>query len=478
MDGASRADLLEGVKALAKREAENVPSLSTFLPRPVHGLALRQETVVVRGGRGAGKSALFRLIRETKPDQLQRLIDDERIPAKPVWLDAFSQSREHPEVGVLAAFTGSDVPDPTLRTFWMAHLLFRLARDPQTCAAAQLPSALHALAKRPRNDVREWVSAAQERLGEVTTALDETEHRLAQQERQVFASYDHLDRIDPIQGAARKRYVAALLNLWLSLSNRYRCLRAKIFLREDLFEAAESAFPDATKLRPRSVSLEWDVPALYQVVVRHMAGTEALRRWLAEEAEIQLSDRGDIGWMPKCMDEDAQRRFGTRLAGETMGKGVKKGYTYRWIPNRLQDANVRIVPRSMLCLLGFSAEHAMRQATKPRGKRLLTPQDLHAGLENTSKERVSEVAEEYPLVRRLANFKGMQVLLDRDGVIECLSDPVEGDGAPGVRDGPEVLAELLRLGVLKVRPDGRIDVPDIYRYGFGIKRKGGVVRPK
>lgn len=42
------------------------------------------------------------------------------------------------------------------------------------------------------------------------------------------------------------------------------------------------------------------------------------------------------------------------------------------------------------------------------------------------------------------------------------------DEEPGV-----VLAELERLGVVLRRSDGRFDVPDLYRLGFGIKRKGG-----
>jgi len=45
-------------------------------------------------------------------------------------------------------------------------------------------------------------------------------------------------------------------------------------------------------------------------------------------------------------------------------------------------------------------------------------------------------------------------------------------------DGSTAIDELVDLGVLRIRDDGRIDVPDIYRYGFGIKRQGGVARPK
>jgi hypothetical protein len=96
-------------------------------------------------------------------------------------------------------------------------------------------------------------------------------------------------------------------------------------------------------------------------------------------------------------------------------------------------------------------------------------------LAETSKQRVAEIGEEYPLVKRLENLRDLQVMLDPAVVAEQLGKPTE----IGEKEmpGEAVMEELRRLGVLSVRRDGRIDVPDIYRYGYGIKRKGGVARP-
>ena len=160
-----------------------------------------------------------------------------------------------------------------------------------------------------------------------------------------------------------------------------------------------------------------------------------------------------------------------------MGTGPKKGYAHRWIPNHLQDAQRRVVPRSMLNLLGYAAEQELRRPLA-RGKRLLAPQDLAEALTETSRRRVSELQEEYRLVQRLENLRGRRLLLEQGEVIDLLGTPVPGE-APGLTtEGEAVLDELVRLGVISVRLDKRIDVPDIYRYGFGIKRKGGVARPR
>lgn len=44
-------------------------------------------------------------------------------------------------------------------------------------------------------------------------------------------------------------------------------------------------------------------------------------------------------------------------------------------------------------------------------------------------------------------------------------------GWDGVRE------DLQRIGLLETKKDGRIDMPDLYRVGFGLGRKGGV-KPK
>jgi hypothetical protein len=465
-----RRALQSDLRLLDHREAENVTATRTFLPLWTHRVALRRESVVVRGGRGAGKSALFMLLRELRTsDHVRSFFREPQLPDA-TWIDGFSQlATRHPGVESLDAFAVA-ADDVALRAFWMTHLLRRLREE--------LPDlAPPAVGDGDVQEIAQWVGEGREKMAAVGAALDQIDRELTKKKQIVFATYDHLDRIGMLAFETRRRYIRALLALWLSLSNRYASLRAKIFLREDLFDANELAFPDATKLRARSVSLEWDVEALYQVVVRHLSETsDAMRRWLREVEGLTLEDRMELGWMPGPMPEAVQKAFADGLAGELMGRGVKKGYTYRWIPNRLQDSQVRIVPRSILCLLGVAARTAASRSFPADSTRLLTPEDLAAALPETSTQRVAEIGEEYPLVRRLENLRGLQVMLDPAVVAKQLGKPVAGE-LPSKMPGEAVKEELIRLGVLSVRRDGRIDVPDIYRYGFGIKRKGGVARP-
>jgi hypothetical protein len=319
-----RAPLLAALAQLSRRQdAQSVDPLTTFLPLPTHRRALSPEVVVVLGGRGAGKTALFRLVNDPQSaPKLRVFFEDERIPDAS-WIDAFSQTgTHHPEVGTLEAYAAS-ASDITLRAFWMTHLLRRVVEE--VPAIVKSPSVIEGVLSAPVADLAAWLPAAEANLGAISATLDAAERALQDAGRNVFAAYDNLDLIGQFDPSIRRRYVSTLLSLWLSLSNRYRRLRGKIFLRDDLFDAGELRFADATKLRPSSEAITWDHASFYRVVVRHLAGSsEAMRAWLSGVPGLSLRDRGEFGWMPGEMPERVQQAFAGRLAGKVIGKGVLK----------------------------------------------------------------------------------------------------------------------------------------------------------
>jgi hypothetical protein len=121
-----RLPWLERMAQLAHEEGENVIAPEkAFLPLASHLLALRQEIVVVRGGRGAGKSALFKLLASLGPTA-RSFFRDDRLPLAK-WMDAFSDlGMAHPSVLALDALAAR-TSDSGLRSFWLAHLLARCA---------------------------------------------------------------------------------------------------------------------------------------------------------------------------------------------------------------------------------------------------------------------------------------------------------------------------------------------------------------
>jgi hypothetical protein len=120
---------------------------------------------------------------------------------------------------------------------------------------------------------------------------------------------------------------------------------------------------------------------------------------------------------------------------------------------------------------------------------------INDGVRATSDHRLTELQEDYPWVSQaLEPLRGALVPALKDEVFErWRSAEVENDilmQYEGIRvpsvlvgrllfssgdDGKEALLKSLQeIGVLDVRKNGKIDVPDIFRVRAGILRKGGV----
>ena len=192
MNRDERLPLLERMAHLTHEEAENVTSHArTFLPLPSHQLALRPEIVVVRGGRGAGKSALFQLLKELGPS-VQKLFQDERI-ADASWVHSFSdEGTAHPSVMTLDSLATKHSADPSLRAFWLTHLLECIAKA-KVISPLELPEGFSAHVMAFATEPERWISWAERNVGPISASLDGVERALGN--RTLFATYDHLDRL-------------------------------------------------------------------------------------------------------------------------------------------------------------------------------------------------------------------------------------------------------------------------------------------
>lgn len=476
-----RDALLRELVALKTDEDDPTEISQRFLPLGAYAAALHTSKLVIRGERGAGKTTLFHLLGALDAEQMRLMFPGASLTSGRV-VEGFSErGKAHPSAALLDQLAEAG-DDGALRAMWFGHLVGVLS---ESISAVAAPGGdFIKLWRAQRAEPVAWVGAAQAELGPLTTWLDRLDDQLSQTNAWVFVTYDHLDKLGFKSQAARRRFASTLMAMWLSLASRYERLRCKVFLREDLFQSALRGSADASKLQSRAVTLLWSPEDLYRALIRHLSAADGLRGWLSRAPKpIPLTERRPLGWFPPdSLPEDgpvSQRQLVWKLAGELMGEGVTKGYTHSWMMNHLQDAFGRVVPRSLLNLVKFAAEVALHRGPEARYARLLSPEELRAALVQTSLARVSELQEEHRVVQRLGSLRGMTLLGERDIFIRALRErPTEGLDDGFEADGAAVFDELVRLGALKLRPDGRVDVPDLYRFGFGIKRKGGVARPR
>ena len=289
------------------------------------------------------------------------------------------------------------------------------------------------------------------------------------------------------------RAIRGLLQTTLELRS-YRWLRAKVFLRSDQLDESKVAdFPDASKVLSAAVELNWPRHELYGLLWHYLANGEngnVFRELLGgEKWGSTIVDGRKLYSVPRRLisDEVHQREKFGAVSGPSMGSDRRRGIPYTWIPSHLADTKGRVSPRSFLAALRAAAsDTALRQPEHPYG---LHHESIKRGVREASKIRIRELQEDYPWVHTvLGSLKGMVVpcafeeIADQwrhEHVLDRLADDAGQEdlklpprhmdrGSHGIREDLESLGIFLRMR------DDRVNIPDVFRVGYGLGRRGGV----
>jgi hypothetical protein len=300
--------------------------------------------------------------------------------------------------------------------------------------------------------------------------------------------FDALDRTST-DWTMMDKIVRGLLRtvLWLK---SYSGLYAKVFLREDQAERTVFNFPDASKLLATKAELGWSRHDLHGLLWQLLINTRAEHGELARHLCSLASGRemkfsNDVWNLPDDMmrESDAQRAAFTTLAGPWMGRDRRRGIPYSWSVGHLADARGRTSPRSFLAAIKQATEDSIR--LYPSHVYPLHYESIKRGIQTASTIRVQEVAEDYPWVPDvLWTLSGTNVPCEVETILAQWEEKFV-NGPPKTshtslpaqhaeRGWEGIFQDLQRLGMIELKKDGRLDMPDLYRVGFKLGRKGGV----
>ncbi len=459
---ALRSAILTSIPADPFQTGEPDPRF-VYVPR-THVRALDPDNMLVVGARGTGKSYWWHALlsdpaRATLTPQTPSMQRGE-LKVSAGWSEQSSSA--FPDPDTLAAFRASGFD---ARLIWRTILLFKLAPD-------FWPSTITTWDGRVR-----LVIANPEPVANRLRACDAA---LAAKDTRHLVLFDALDRTAEAW-ADRRALLKGLLQLVLDLRST-RAIRAKVFVRDDMIQdAAVLAFADASKVFGSRVDLTWPRSDLYGLLWQYMGNADDGASGFRGRAVGWKKD-GAIFRMPDGLrtTETIQRRVFADIAGKAMGTNERRGLPFTWIPTHLGDAGGVATPRSFLAALRRAAAETTESSV-----RALDWRSIHNGVRKASEIRVTELAGDFPWTKpAMEALEGLNVPCDRkdliarwsaENVMETIEKEPEGRINKGARAGlTGLLTDLVDVRVLEVRPDGRYNIPDVYRVGFGLKRRGGV----
>ena len=470
---------LEGLPGGTSYGDETPTPAQVYFPQS-HLKALHPDVAVVTGMRGAGKTFWWSALQEAN---IRQLIGERHVRAQ------IGQETElRTGFGSRAdvdQYPSKDVLIQLLSRGMDARLVWR------TVQACHLAPKKHLLQHQSNwLDRAEFVRDNPESIDRMFAERDE---KLARRGRWLVVIYDALDRsADDWQ--TMYRLIRGLLQTALDMRS-YRRIRVKMFLRSDQFAPASIGdFPDASKLLSSAVELTWPRRELYGLLW-HLLGNapnppKPIREIVSggDAGSVAADDCGVWQVPPELVfEEGRQRRAFHTLAGEWMGKGRRRGFPYTWIPNHLGDVEGKVSPRSFIAALRAAAEDSDEQ--HPTHDYALHYDSIKQGVQTASKIRVGELREDYPWVDMLlkdldgmvvpCRFHHIATRWDERKTVHRLNADAEqqevklpprhiGDGAEGLREDLEALSVFQRMH------DGRVNIPDVFRVGYGLGRRGGV----
>lgn len=339
-------------------------------------------------------------------------------------------------------------------------------------------------------DLIGWIKENPEKQQKIFRAADAY---LQESGQTALLLFDQLEQLAEDWESINKLTVG-LLQMALAAKS-YRSIRLKIFMRPDQYSNETLfQFPDASKIRGEAAHLRWRSIELYALLFfelwRATASTKVFVS-LCKDIGISLKASASVKQLPPELlsNEDRQKQIFEFIAGKYMGKSKTRGAPYTWIPLHLSDSRGEVSPRTFLKNLQFAAKNPSVPADSA-----INYLDINDGVREASNQRLSELQEDYPWISDvLAPLRGLHVPALRDDVvgrwvdddtIRRVTASYKKNKAPlplviaslfSVEEEQEALLNLLHeIGVIDVRQNGKIDVPDIFRVRAGILRRGGV----
>ena len=447
-----------------------------YLP-PSHVKAMDPDALLVTGMRGAGKTFWWSALQEGVVRQLvgtQRSTLSENTEVR-TGFGVRPALEEYPSKDVLRNLI-DDGFEP--RIIWRTVHAWQLAPDD------------HPLRQNDSWSTRTRYVAANSEV--IEHLFEERDAEFDRKGIYLLILCDALDRCaDDWKGMYRT--IRGLLQTAIELRS-YRRLRVKVFLRSDqIDESRIGDFPDASKVLSSAVELNWPRHELYGLLWHCLANGkvgDAFREFFraGDWPSTTIAEKHVFSVPRRLISrEEHQREKFHVIAGRWMGTDRRRGFPYTWIPNHLADTDGRVSPRSFLAALRAAADDTTDRHSEYRNA--LHYDSIKRGVQAASKIRVSELQEDYPWVHRvLSPLKGMVVPCEfgeiaerwkNAGVLDRLAEEtVQNEvklpprhidrGAEGVREDLESLRVFLHMR------DGRVNIPDVFRVGYGLGRRGGV----
>jgi len=446
---------------------------------------------IIRGTKGSGKSALYRIFTKFLADLMLEnyqviIVKAEDTTGDPIFLKFKPQFEQLDEVD--------------FQNFWRIYFLSLI--ESQILSQAKYQSAF-ASAESEIKDFRKqakengfpiidktfspqgiigWVlskipkpKSIGTKVGEVETTLELDTASVQQEERvplfvsslhdalvralvkcklSLWLMVDRLDEVFPRRSEVERKALRGLLRTTTAF--RDSRLRIKIFLRDDIFDSitdVSGGFPALTHVVSRcSDTLKWNKDQILHLIVNRIYASRTLTKYFS-------IDKDALQTNPEHRSKAFYAIFPYKLR-----RGINQSDTLDWIYKHCEDANGVVTPRDVIDLINFAKRHQQDafQAHKTEMPSLLSSVSILYGHQRMSeKKRETYLKAEFDhFWKFIERFENRRAEYDERAMRSILGS-----------DWRKVAQDLRSIGFIRFNPRSETyTVPFVYRHCLRIRQ--------
>lgn len=435
-----------------------------FYPRKDYKYIFDKTKFLIFGEKGVGKTALFSVLSHRKYTTALAAfcgVNTQEIE-KTEWLIGFE--RDNPNFPPKENFEAlREFRMSEFRNYWMILLLRQI--DNQWIENNELFKEIKQVSTRDIKNIATRTDVGEE-LHELLTDVNLT---LKRQNKTLTVVYDHLDAVLPVEDGIRGKLVSALLTFYYDNFARFSNIKAKIFLRTDIFNREVNDITDKVKIQNYAITIDWNYNQLLNIIWKRIYEQN---NDIYLFRDVRFEQHPILGSIPNVSNEEEHKKLLNVIFGKRMG-GNNKAYPYNWVKSHIEDTNNQTHPRTLIKLFSESAKLQKTDNETPKD-RIIRSKNIEAALEDTvSKQQVEELREEYPELRpifdELSEKVGGRSPMKEQDLLSALEEmkvePIES------------IKKLKEIGLMKDYKFSKdktngYRIPDLYLSGLGFLRKG------
>lgn len=291
--------------------------------------------------------------------------------------------------------------------------------------------------------------------------LEQEQQALEERGEDIWLLFDRIDELHSREPEKRKELLESLFTVQRTFVDRYSNIQLKIFLRTDIWN--ELQFINKSHIADKMVELQWDDLQLLKLVNKRMLQSDNVLKYIEESTSMEFSANN-----VDEHDKEIQEKIFYSVFEDQVYSGPREADLFDWMASRIEDGQGGRYPRELITFCNEAVKEEIQSEEHP-DESLIGGLSVRDAFFTVSEQRVNTYLSEFPdLEEHFARFDGKKTAEYSHTELHDMFDDLEPNGK-------KAIDRMVDVGFFEENRSGeekKYEIPRLYREGIGLIIRG------